>query len=505
MEETQDRLLSETMRTEVKEFTPNILCLKDIHYLYSGDGDCSYAGNYNKPLFADDSFISDLNLDELIEKISFSTKGGKSIANILLKNRIYLYERAYGKEVIDYRLNALSELINSQKKRKSIKEVIVKLRYIDAINSPSFYDGQRLDSIDGLGCFISEFNTMPELDDLDSDALKEVNKYFKNIKGSDTFINANKSYQHINSRMVRLQKENRLSQRDKKEMMDQCMDEASTYTPAINEFTKIMSPLDYYLGFANFFLGLKKNRFDVCRPQILKKRKVNIKNAWNPIMLDHKLENDKIVCNNIKYDPNENIFLITGANNGGKTSYVKTVGIIQLMAQCGLYVPAKSAEVSIVDGIYTHFITPDDITKGEGRYKNELRRMRKIFENATPFSLLLVDEPCGGTSYEEGQEQSMLFLKALHTLGCATYFTTHMHALTEKIENEEFPAAKNLQVEHLNENGKLIPTYKIKSGAAGKSYGNEIAQEMGLGIKDVFKIISNNAMKAGYEQLLRSN
>jgi DNA mismatch repair protein MutS len=194
--------------------------------------------------------------------------------------------------------------------------------------------------------------------------------------------------------------------------------------------------------------------------------------------------------------------IITGPNNGGKSTYVKTVGLIQWMAQQGLFVPAKSARVSQVDGIYTHFVSPDDITEGEGRYLNELRRMRYIFENATPHSLVILDEPCGGTSYEEGKAQSRVILEGLANLGPTTYFTTHMHELARDLPSTPgFERARNLQAAcKYNEDGsKLVYTYKIKPGVSGKSYGMELAKETGLDRESLKKLVDTRAREEGFE------
>jgi hypothetical protein len=280
---------------------------------------------------------------------------------------------------------------------------------------------------------------------------------------------------------------------------------AQAYTPQIEEVTSLLRPLDFYFGFAEYFVQLKENGFDVSRPTLLPKRerRMMVKNARNPLLMRDGEDGGEVVPNDIEYDAKNNLFVITGPNNGGKTTYVKTTGLIQRMAERGFFVPAESAEISFTDGMYTHFVAPDDITKGEGRYRNELRRMKEIFERATPFSMVILDEPCGGTSYEEGQRQSLAFLEGLHRLGSATYFTTHMHPLTREIDNGRFSAGRNLQVECID-NGKTIQyTYKVVPGSSGKSYGEEIAREVGLREEDIRDLVSEGAKKGRYKTLLR--
>lgn len=279
------------------------------------------------------------------------------------------------------------------------------------------------------------------------------------------------------------------------------------YAEQIKELTspKFLSALAFYADFSHYFAKLQKEGFHITRPTFLPKeeRRTVIRNAKNPVIVSYKNNGSEVVPNDIVHTPDENMFVITGPNNGGKTTHIKTVGLLQVLTQSGLLVPAESAKVSLVDGIYTHFVAPDDITKGEGRYRNELQRMKYIFEHASPFSLVILDEPCGGTSYEEGQRQSVALLAGFHTLGSTTYFTTHLHPVTSHVENGQFPAARNLSVDCIASAEKLRYTFKIKSGASGKSYGEEIAREIGLRPENIDFIVTQRAAEKGYTHLLR--
>ncbi len=139
--------------------------------------------------------------------------------------------------------------------------------------------------------------------------------------------------------------------------------------------------------------------------------------------------------------------------------------------------------------IFTHFIKSDDLTRGDGRYAAELRKVKRIFEKATPASLVILDEPCSGTSHQEGVEQSMILLRAFHKLGCAVYFVTHMHEIARRIETSSLHAAANLSVGISFENGKPVLDYTIREGAGQKSYGLELAEAMGLGSDQLDELI----------------
>lgn len=244
-----------------------------------------------------------------------------------------------------------------------------------------------------------------------------------------------------------------------------------------------------YTTAVRFFRQLQQDGTDVCLPKILdaSQRSGRITGAVNPILA--VVKGGEVVPNDASYSPDRNIHVITGPNNGGKTTYARTVGLLCLLAHAGFYVTARSAEISLLDGIFTHFIRSDDLTKGDGRYAAELRKVKRIFEKATPASLVILDEPCSGTSHQEGVEQSMILLRAFHKMGCAVYFVTHMHEIARRIETSSLHAAANLSVGISFENGKPLLDYTIREGAGQKSYGLELAEAMGLGSEQLDKLI----------------
>ena len=201
------------------------------------------------------------------------------------------------------------------------------------------------------------------------------------------------------------------------------------------------------------------------------------------------MKGDGVVPNDVRYSTDRNVYVITGPNNGGKTTYARTVGLLCLLAHAGFYVSAKSAEISLLDSIFTHFIKSDDLVKGDGRYAAELRKVKRVFEKATPYSLVILDEPCSGTSHQEGVEQSMILLTGFHKLGCAAYFVTHMHDIARRVEEGSLPAAANLSVGISFDNGKPVLDYKIRYSAGQRSYGIELAEAMGLGSKQLDSLI----------------
>jgi len=282
------------------------------------------------------------------------------------------------------------------------------------------------------------------------------------------------------------------------------------FNQAITELAGLLSAVDVYWAMASCFDSWRQRGIEICLPEILpmEQRLAQVIAARNPLIEsgdDKSAAGSEIIANDLNRSGEQNLLLITGANNGGKTTYIKTAGLIQLLGQKGLYVPARHARLSEVDAIFSHFVAPDDIGRGEGRYRNELRRMRTILERATPYSLVILDEPCGGTDHREGQRQSRIILSAFHLLGAATFFTTHMHEMARAMSADQWPGVQLLQVltEMDSDSGELKYLYRITPGIAQRSHGEQIAAQLGLGEQEVLQVIRDQAAERGYRGLLR--
>lgn len=504
----------------------------------------------------DMAFVDDLGIETFLDPVPFYSSDTRQLAMEIL------VDLGSNMDTVGYRQAVLNDLISDTNLRKNVQKCINDLSEIqDKVNifkggpsptkKPTMTKGFKL-----LRKYRDSINNLPDISSANSIALKDVNSYFRSIRESDDFSNlcelverfenldgvdfrvfldrdgspdkmsamelaekkpASKQVTTLLQRLLGIGKRgegqslraysglNKLGEIIQEYMDKQFIPAINKYTGQITEATRLLEPLDFYTGFADYFVTLKIKGFDICRPTLLpmEERRITVRNARNPLLVKAKFNGKKVIPNDIINNADENMFIITGPNNGGKTTYVKTIGLIQLLSQKGLFVPAKSADVSFVDGIYTHFISPDDITKGEGRYRNELRRIKEIFERATPYSLVILDEPCGGTSYEEGQRQSLALLDGFHRLGPTTYFTTHMHLLTKEIDSGKYPAARNLSVECMYDGKKIIYTYKVIAGAFGKSFGEEIARELGLMPDDIKETVFRRAEEKGYRDKLR--
>ena len=332
------------------------------------------------------------------------------------------------------------------------------------------------------------------LKDAKSDGLQQVHRFAIDIKESEEFQEID---QRLNEYIQSCRKPASsfwiriMSKRikPKYELMRKEKEERFKFLKERSKLKELESQIKVYTTVARFFRKLSGVGVDICLPKMLDSRQrcSKIIDVINPILA--AIKSNEVVPNDIYYSPDKNIYVITGPNNGGKTTFAKTIGLAVLLAHAGFYISAKSAEISVVDSIFTQFVKPGDLAKGEGRYFAELRRIKTIFEKATPYSLAILDEPCSGTSNEEGVEQSMIILEGFYKLGCTVYFITHMHEIARRIAASSLHGMANLSVGIDFNDGKPIFDYKICEGPGQKSYGVELAETIGLGSKQLDRLI----------------
>ncbi len=216
------------------------------------------------------------------------------------------------------------------------------------------------------------------------------------------------------------------------------------------------------------------------RPQITSDGKINIVQGRHPVV--ERLSKEMFVPNDTLLDPDDNRFaIITGPNMAGKSTYMRQVAIITLMAQIGSFVPASKAEISVVDGIFTRIGASDDLTSGQSTFMVEMNEVAHILKNAGRNSLIIYDEIGRGTSTYDGI--AIAWAVAEHTAdknlcGAKTLFATHYHELIQ-LENK-IDGVKNYSVAIKERDGNIIFLRKIVSGGVDDSYGVEVARLTGI-------------------------
>ena len=249
-----------------------------------------------------------------------------------------------------------------------------------------------------------------------------------------------------------------------------------------------LSPeLSFYLGAAAVQRKWTSDGFTVTTPELLQKREIrtSISGSCNTSLVK-RLTPDRIISNDIASDRDHNLFVITGPNNGGKTTYIRQVGQMYWLAHLGMGLPADRAELSLIDAIFTSFNTEDNTAEGTGLYLTELKRMSQFSRPSagqprmTPYSIVFFDEFANGTDHEESVKRTKIVLDYLSQKGVTAYFTTHKHEIADMVEAGELPGAVNLGAEVRQNGAGIETTYRIVRNAKEKSYGHVQAEAMGI-------------------------
>jgi len=219
--------------------------------------------------------------------------------------------------------------------------------------------------------------------------------------------------------------------------------------------------------------------FRYCRPELNDSLRLVIKDGRHPV-LDQNLVDEKFVPNDTELDgENIRMAIVTGPNMAGKSTYIRQVALIVLMAQIGSFVPAESAEVGLVDRIFTRVGANDDLARGQSTFMVEMNETANIINNATDRSLVILDEIGRGTSTFDGLSIAWSVAEFLYDkIKARTLFATHYHELTKLAEDRKGVCNLNVAVREWNE--QIIFLRKIIPGGADKSYGIQVARLAGL-------------------------
>lgn len=234
---------------------------------------------------------------------------------------------------------------------------------------------------------------------------------------------------------------------------------------------------------ADVLASLAQAAFDYnyCRPLITLDGVIKLKDSRHPVVERIACEND-FVPNDVLLDGNTNrVAIITGPNMAGKSTYMRQVALIVLMAQIGSFVPAQSAEISITDSIFTRIGASDDLSSGQSTFMVEMNEVAHILKNATSNSLLILDEIGRGTSTFDGMSIARAVLEYAASkkhLGAKTLFATHYHELTS-LENV-VEGIKNYNIAVIKRGDDITFLRRIIPGAADDSYGVEVAKLAGI-------------------------
>ncbi len=250
----------------------------------------------------------------------------------------------------------------------------------------------------------------------------------------------------------------------------------AAYSEAILELARTLSNTDVLAGLAEAAV-----RYNYVRPELTDGNEIIINGGRHPVV-ERTLQSASFIPNDTSLSNEENqLIILTGPNMSGKSTYLRQVALIVLMAQIGSYVPAGSAKIGLVDRIFTRIGAGEDIAAGQSTFMVEMVETANILNNATSRSLIILDEIGRGTSTYDGLSIARAVVEYIHNhprLGSKTLFATHYHELVDLAGL--LPHVKNYNVAVAEEGGKVIFLYKIVPGGVDKSYGIHVAQLAGL-------------------------
>ncbi|MEW4058499.1 DNA mismatch repair protein MutS [Bacillus siamensis] len=252
------------------------------------------------------------------------------------------------------------------------------------------------------------------------------------------------------------------------ELFAELREKVKKFIPRLQRLAKQMSELDALQCFAT----ISENRH-YTKP-VFSDNEVKVIEGRHPVV-EKVMDSQEYVPNNCLMGDSREMLLITGPNMSGKSTYMRQIALLSIMAQIGCFVPAKEAVLPIFDQIFTRIGAADDLISGQSTFMVEMLEAKNAIVNATKDSLILFDEIGRGTSTYDGMALAQAIIEYVHDhIGAKTLFSTHYHELT--VLEEKLPQLKNVHVRAEEYNGTVVFLHQIKEGAADKSYGIHVAQ-----------------------------
>ncbi len=236
--------------------------------------------------------------------------------------------------------------------------------------------------------------------------------------------------------------------------------------------------ISFFLDLNQFYTAIRSEGIPLVMPKLSKHKRIKIDSGYDISLLLKKTP--EIIPNDINFNESRGFFILTGANGGGKTSYLRLVGICQVLAMAGGYVPAVAAEIYPLTKIFTHFPAEESL-KGVGRLQEERGRVAKILADVDHNSLVLLNETFSSTNADLSVEYSLDLLEELCRKGAFGIFVTHQHQLTEKAQSIREETAISYLTAAVLEDQEHTRTYKILfKQSANLSYAQTIIEKYGL-------------------------
>jgi DNA mismatch repair protein MutS len=256
-----------------------------------------------------------------------------------------------------------------------------------------------------------------------------------------------------------------------KYLYEQLLDALAPELPALGDIARALAQLDGLIAFAR-----AAQRYDYCRPQFVDEAEISITRGRHPVV---ERQVDSFIANDTAMSDTRRMLLITGPNMGGKSTYMRQVALIALMAHCGCPVPAQSVLLGPLDAIHTRIGASDDLASGRSTFMVEMTEAAGILHGATERSLVLMDEIGRGTSTFDGVALAQSIARHLLTRNRSwTLFATHYFELTQLAQSH--PTCANMHLDAVEHGRRIVFLHAIEEGPASQSYGIEVAALAGV-------------------------
>ncbi len=255
---------------------------------------------------------------------------------------------------------------------------------------------------------------------------------------------------------------------------------------------QLIGDLEFYLGALGFMDQAMGAGLNVSLPKLVADHEPRrLEGFFNPLLFAQGV---RIVPCDLMIDRHDTTVLVTGPNSGGKTRLLQALGVAQLLAQSGLFIPARSGSLSLVSSLVVSLIQETKFDQSEGRLGTELMRIRELFECLPPGAMVILDELCSGTNPSEGEEIFELVLRMLTKLRPQTFITTHFLAFAARLETEHpIDGLRFLQVQF---GPDQRPTYAFVPGVAHTSLAGHAAARLGVTGEQLMSLIERNIAQA---------
>ncbi len=255
------------------------------------------------------------------------------------------------------------------------------------------------------------------------------------------------------------------------ELFNRVRAEVARHTPTLQAIARAIAELDVLCAFAENAV-----RYRYTRPIVDTEDRILIQGGRHPVV--ERYSATAFVPNDCHLHPQQFLIILTGPNMSGKSTYIRQNALITLMAHIGSFIPADHAEIGLVDRIFARIGARDELATGQSTFMVEMTETANILNNATPRSLVILDEIGRGTSTYDGLAIAWAVAEYLHAIGCKTLFATHYHYLNELANRLE--GVTNYRVAVKEHEGMIIWLHKVLPGGTDKSYGVHVARMAGI-------------------------